>query len=107
MRGCGRVSVHIDLSDLHPLSIVACQFIQNRFEPAAVASPGCGEVNEHRSPEGHDLLLESGIGDLNWSVGIEARKVERFLAFPALEPISPSAPGNTVLRPALGTDGDY
>ena len=98
--------VHVYLGEFHLSREILSQFIQNRFEPAAVASPEGGEIDEHRAAEARHFPLEGCVGDLDGPVGIETREVEGLLALATPGPVCPPAPRNAVLRAALGTRND-
>jgi hypothetical protein len=78
------------------------QFIQNRFEASAVASPWCGEIHQHRSFEIDNFPLKITIGDVHRPAGVEHLKIEGFLTLPAFQPIRPPALQNTILGAAFG-----
>jgi hypothetical protein len=94
--------VDIDLREFHLAFECLSQFIQNRFEASAVASPGCRKVDEHGPLEIDDFPLKIAVGYVHGPAGVDLLKIEGFLALPAFQAIGPSAPGNAIFGPARG-----
>lgn len=105
LRGCPWGAVHVDFGEFYLSLKDVCQFVQNRFEAAAVASPWCSEIDENRPLEVGHLPLEGGVRDLYGSPGIELLYVEGFLTSSAFHPVCPPALRNAVFGSALRTHG--
>jgi len=91
---------------LHFPCILPGQFIQNRAQGAAVASPRSMEVYEHRGGEVKHFSAKRVVGDAsNGSVRKHMRQIYGALHFPQTA-APPTGSSDTILRPAPGTPDD-
>jgi hypothetical protein len=65
------VHIRVQLYESYPAGIGNSQFIQNRRQPLAVASPRGVKLQQHRASKTKNLAPEHGIGDLEGAVGIK------------------------------------
>jgi hypothetical protein len=99
------VDIHLCEFDLS--IVVLCQFVQNRFKASAVASPGCGEIDEDRTGKRSDLIPEGRVGHIYHGIGIKTGQIESCPAFAAPGLFSPTVLRHTVLGTAIRTTNDY
>jgi hypothetical protein len=101
------ILVYIELRNLYPAGIFACQLIDDRRQIFAVAAPWRPEIDEHRPRISDDLLLEARIGYIDRPGS--GRSGGRYQGL-----VAPSTPclathpvqRNPVLRPAVRAEND-
>lgn len=73
MTGCSAGGiVYVDLGEFYLSRVGLRQFVQNRLQLSAVASPQGGKIDEHRAGKRADLGLEAGIGHFDDTIGVES-----------------------------------
>jgi hypothetical protein len=90
--------VYVQLYEFYPAGIGKSQFIQNRRQPLAVASPRGVKLQQHRASKTQNLAFEHAVRDLKRAVGVEVRQIHPLLALAADGRLTPSVSGDTILR---------